>query len=86
MPGCTALEHLKSFMLRYYFVVMAEDLYYKAVHFNVKFKSGGLLNRLTAREVYGLSPREIEWIYLVEEKRNATLEEIRELCKRAPKR
>jgi hypothetical protein len=65
---------------------MVEDLYYKAVHYNVKFKSGGLLNRLTAREVYGLSPREIEWIYLVEEKRNATPQEIRELCKRPTKR
>jgi hypothetical protein len=50
--------------------------------FNVKSKSGGLLNRLTAREIYGLTPREIEWIYLVEQKRNATPEEIRELCKR----
>lgn len=65
---------------------MVENLYYNAVHFNVKFKSGGLLNRLTAREVYGLSPREIEWIYLVEEKRNATPQEIRELCKGASKR
>lgn len=50
--------------------------------FNVKFKSGGLLNRLTAREIDGLTPREIEWIYLVEQKRNATPEEIRKLCKR----
>ena len=64
---------------------MVEDLDYKAVHYNVKFKSGGLLNRLTAREVYGLSPREIEWIYLVEEKRNASPQEIRELCKRRTK-
>ena len=52
------------------------------VHYNVKFNSGGLLTRLTRREVYGLKPREIEWIYLVESKRNATQEEIRELCKR----
>ena len=34
-------------------------------HFDVKFKSGGLLNRLTAIEVYGLKPAEIEWVYLV---------------------
>jgi hypothetical protein len=60
---------------------MVEDLYYKAVHYNVKFKSGGLLNRLVAIEVRGLKPREIEWIYLVEEKRNATTDEIRMLCK-----
>jgi hypothetical protein len=32
----------------------------------VKFKSGGLLNRLVAIEVCGLKPKEIEWIYLVE--------------------
>jgi hypothetical protein len=55
------------------------------VHFDVKFKSGGLLNRLTEREVFGLQPREIEFIYLVEKKRNATAEEIRVLCKGTPK-
>ena len=57
----------------------------KTVHFNVRFKSGGLLDRLTAREVYGLTPREIEWIWIVEEKRNATPEEIKELCRPTPK-
>jgi hypothetical protein len=54
---------------------MVKRLYYElvgTVHCNVKFKSGGLLTRLTARDVYGLKPREIEWIYLVEQKRNAT--------------
>jgi hypothetical protein len=63
---------------------MVKDLYYKpkgTVHFNVKFKSGGLLNRLAAIEVYGLKPREIEWIYLVEEKRQATPEEVKNLCR-----
>jgi hypothetical protein len=67
---------------------MVERLYYESpgtVHFNVKFKSGGLLNRLTARELVGLTTREIEFIYLVESKRNATPEEIRALCKGAPK-
>ena len=68
---------------------MVKRLYYEpvgTVHYNVKFKSGGLLNRLTAREICGLKPGEIEFIYLVEAKRNTTPEEIRELCKRAPKR
>ena len=51
-------------------------------HFDVKFKSGGLLNRLTAIEVYGLIPAELEWVYLVEQKRIATPEEIRRLCKK----
>jgi len=64
---------------------MVEDLYNRAVHHNVKFKSGGLLNGLTALEIFGLKPREIEWIYLVEQKRNATPEEIRKLCKDALK-
>ncbi len=68
---------------------MVERLHYESpgtVHFNVKFKSGGLLTRLTEREISGLQPREIEFIYLVEKKRNATAEEIRQLCRRAPKR
>jgi hypothetical protein len=64
---------------------VVKTLYYEpkdTLHFNVKFKSGGLLNRLLAREVYGLKPAEIEWVYLVEQKRNATPEEIKWLCKR----
>jgi hypothetical protein len=68
---------------------MVERLYYESpgtVHFNVKFKSGGLLTRLTAREILGLQPREIEFIYLVEKKRNATAEEAKPLCKSRPKR
>jgi hypothetical protein len=63
---------------------MVKDLYCKqagTVHYNVKFKSGGLLNRLVAIEVCGLKPREIEWIYLVEAKRQATPDEIRQLCR-----
>ena len=50
------------------------------VHFNVRFKSGGRLNRLVDNEVRGLRPSEIEWVYLVEEERNATPEEIKRLC------
>jgi hypothetical protein len=67
---------------------MVERLYHEppgTAHFNVKFKSGGLLNRLTEREILGLRPREIEWIYLVEQKRNATAEEVKRLCKSRPK-
>jgi hypothetical protein len=68
---------------------MVKRLYYElvgTVHYNVKFRSGGLLNGLTARELIGLTPNEIEFIYLVEPKRNATAEEIRHLCKGDPKR
>jgi hypothetical protein len=57
-----------------------------SIRFNVKFKSGGLLTRLVADEVCGLRPAEIEWVYLVEQRRNATPEEIKALCRRAPKR
>lgn len=64
---------------------MVEDLNHKALHYNVKFKSGGLLNRLTAMEIFGLKLREIEWIWLVEKQRYATPEEIRKLCKFAPR-
>ena len=53
--------------------------------YNVRFKGGALLNRVTARETSGLRPADIEWIWIVGEKRNASLEEIRELCKRKPK-
>ena len=63
---------------------MVKHVYYEptgTVHYNVKFKSGGLLNRLVANEVRGLEPSEIEWIYLVEAKRQATPDEIRKLCK-----
>jgi hypothetical protein len=63
---------------------MVKSLYYEpkgTVHFNVMFKSGGMLHRLMAREVYGLKPAEIEWVYLVEQNRNATPEEIKWLCK-----
>ena len=59
---------------------MVKTLYHEpkgALYLNVRFKSGGLLNRLLAREVCGLKPAEIEWVYLVEQRRNATPEEIR---------
>jgi hypothetical protein len=63
---------------------MVKHIYYKptgTVHYNVKFKSGGLLNRLVANEVCGLKPAEIEWVYLVEAKRYETPDEVRKLCK-----
>jgi hypothetical protein len=65
---------------------MVKDHYYQSMHYNLKYKNGGLLNRVTARDICGIRPQDIEWIWIVEEKRNATPEEIRELCKRAPKK
>jgi hypothetical protein len=51
-----------------------------------EYKTGALLNRVTARDICGIRPQDIEWIWIVEEKRNATPEEIRKLCKRAAKK
>ena len=68
---------------------MTKNLYYEplgTVHYNVLFKSTGLVNRLTERDLCGLRPQDISFVWIVEEKRNATPDEIRELCKRAPKR
>ena len=73
--GCSEPVHCRGMVKRLYYELVG------TVHYNVKFKSGGLLNRLTAREICGLKPSEIEFIYLVEAKRNATPEEIRKLCK-----
>ena len=64
---------------------MVEDVYFNATHYNLKFKTGAVLNRITAHDICGIRPQEIEWIWIAEEKRNATPEEIRELSKRAPK-
>jgi hypothetical protein len=49
---------------------MVEDLYYQSSHYNLKYKSGALLNRITARDICGMRPQEIEWIWIVE--RSAT--------------
>jgi hypothetical protein len=50
---------------------MVKTLYHEprgALHFNVTFKAGGMRHRLMAREVYGLKPAEIDWVYLVEQR------------------
>jgi hypothetical protein len=56
-----------------------------ARHFNVCFKSGALLNRVQQRTICGLAPRDIDFIWMVEEERRATPDEIRQLCKRVQK-
>lgn len=65
---------------------MVEDLYYRAKHYKLKYKSGALLNRITAHDICGIRPQDIEFIWIVEEKRNATPEEIRKLCKKEKSR
>ena len=59
---------------------MVRDLYHKPVHYNVSFKSGALQ---TEHALCGLRPQDIAFVSIVEEKRNATQEEIRKLCKKA---
>ena len=49
--------------------------------YNVMFKAGGMRNRVKEHSLCGLHPPDIEWVWIVEEKRNATPEEIRKLCK-----
>jgi hypothetical protein len=51
------------------------------VHYNVHFKNGRVENRVTTREIRGLRPVDVAWIWIVEFRRRATLEEIRKLCK-----
>jgi len=55
-------------------------------HFNVCFKSGVLLNRVQRSIICCLSPKEIDWIWIVEEKRRATADEIRKLCEQSSNR
>lgn len=55
-------------------------------HYNVHFRGGGLINRVTARNLCGLGHQDIDWVWVVEEKRYATSDEIKKLCKSGPKR
>jgi hypothetical protein len=61
---------------------MVRDLYHKPIHYNVSLKSGVLQNRVTEHALCGLRPADIAFVWVVEEKRNATPEEIRKLCKK----
>ena len=62
---------------------MVENLYYKLKHYNVQFNARDLVNRVTARDLCELSPHDNAWVWVVEERRHATQEEIWELCKPA---
>ncbi len=55
-------------------------------HFNIQLNGGVLENRVTARGFEGLRPADIEWVLIVEEKRRATPDEIRKLCKNGQRR
>jgi hypothetical protein len=51
------------------------------VHYNVHFKDGSLANRVTEREICGLRPVDIAWVWNVSERRRIAPEEIQKLCK-----
>jgi hypothetical protein len=66
-----------------------DDMYYQppeALHYNIQLKGGGLNNRVTMRGFEGLKPGDIDWVWIVEERRRATTDEIRKLCKGPPQR
>ena len=67
---------------------MTKNLYYEprgTVHYNVHFKDGSLVNRVTERFLSSLYPVDIDWVWIVEERRRAAPDEIRKLCKPSPK-
>jgi hypothetical protein len=49
-------------------------------HYNIRLKTGLLLSRSTERAFQGLAMAEIDWVWIVDEKRRATADEIRRLC------
>jgi hypothetical protein len=49
--------------------------------YNVCFKGGALQARVTGRAFEGLRPEQIDWVWIVQEERRATPDEIRKLCK-----
>ena len=60
------------------------DVYYHppgTMHYNIQLACGALWNRITARYLEeGMKPEQIEWVWMVEARRRATTEEIRNLC------
>ena len=62
--------------------VTVKDMYYEpgTLRYNVHFKNGSLENRVTEREIRGLRPVDIAWVWIVERRRRATPEEVSKLC------
>jgi hypothetical protein len=46
------------------------------LHYNVQFKTGALANRVTKSAMCDIRPADIDWLWIVEQKRRATPEEI----------
>ena len=57
-----------------------QRLYFEPVHFNVFYKGRGVDNRVSARDIKDQDPATITRIWVVEQKRQATDEEIKQLC------
>jgi len=55
-------------------------------HYNVCFKAGHILNRVRQRDLCEFRHQDIEWVWIVEAKRRATPDEIRQLCRAGAKR
>ena len=49
--------------------------------YNICFKGCALQGRVTVRDFEGLRPEQIDWVWMIDEKRRATQDEIRKLCK-----
>jgi len=62
--------------------VMAKNMYCEreTLRYNIHFKNGNLENRVTEREIRGLRPIDIDWVWIVERRRRATPEEVSRLC------
>ena len=62
-----------------------DDMYYHpsdAIHYVVKFMVDGSMKKwVLASEISLLQPTEIDWLWVVEQNRYATPDEIRNLCK-----
>jgi hypothetical protein len=50
------------------------------LRYNVHFKNGNLENRIKERDIRGLRPVDIDWVWIVERRRRATPEEVNKLC------
>lgn len=48
---------------------MVEDLYYKTAHYNLKYKTGILLNRVKASDLRGIRPQDIAFLWIVDQER-----------------
>jgi hypothetical protein len=62
---------------------MVHDIYNKrgVLLYNVHFKDGSLVNRVTERAICGLRPIDIAWVWNVSERRRVAPDEIWKMCK-----